>query len=1221
MDKKTTIIKKSSLTSSSSKSEFSDKEFLKNLMTFVIDEETLDEEHKGMPISNNTKIKNSPNHFESLRKDIQEDLQKEKIENLENYLFNNNNNSPMQVNLEKNKKEAEKTIKNNNLLKSGNLSKKGDGKEEMSNQNISSKEIWIFQDNYENLCNEMLINEQNLASNKANINYNLEMQNKLQQRNSLEFINNENNNINNINNINNNDNLLNKNNNSPRFLQQNFQLPGVKFGNNSNFIGYTQDSLGKSNIKLEKNMNNNMNILNQNNQNSTSFNAFPYNQNNNFYHSPNFYAPFQAPQNNNNLDELLLLNNKINPNLTLQNQMPLIRTSPTNRNNIQLSNKDVNIPQNQVYEQRFDNTTNNNLDLPNTNFSQRVNVNVSPRSQQAFERNNFQSPFQINNMNNNNFQLQQQYQNQSINNLNMSLGCQGTPYNLCGNNNCYSPFQSNTNNDFYIGNFPQLTNNNQCFNQNYILNNNNNTINQFNQNLPLEYYSSNQFNNNNINNNFGLMNNNYNNLIQNLGNNPNSINQKNNNQLIFPSNICLNNQGSNLILNNNIINNTKTNTITNNLSVNHSPRQNTQNFNSDQLKSLNISKINTSQSPNSSQSGSKSNTQTLTKDLFEQSEKVQPISKDPKGLSDKKEVVEDTKKSEKNKNLLGSRSNTQKILNFPITNKLSVVNNNLGQSNLNKNIRSGSLLKNKQKHPGLMKSKTNVGEIKIDNLNSDVNIEIKITNYDDNHEKDDTVDKLVIIDIDNDKKRISQELSNTNNSTTKNYSSSNLDSKGNLKCLAECGKNEEYFSSQFNNEQTNQTNNINNNFLQNEDTFNNFIEKPRTSNKSIHGNYNNSNNNNFNYNNTNNNNICNKNSMNSCNSNSGIVEVKVSNMADKNSSSSKLFSKGSNNQIKGKNLLEINIPEPNNSKYNDQKGKSPRSTHSNISYNTSNSSCSSRNNYSEEYLKTEAAKIGDLIQKNQILAYSITKSGSKVLQYCFPLSNEVVRHEIINQLLNNITLVIKNPYGNFVFQKVVEYIANEERMSIWEKLETNVYDICMHSLGNRSIQTLIQMADDKEEKKYILRLINPLINDLSYNKFGCFVLEQILLRFKDDDIRDLNYYIFTNVVSLITDENGVCLFKKYIETHKEESLGFKLDLCDKLSNNLPEIFKDKFGHYGLIFLAEQWGVDCCKKIIEYILNKISIYGMLSYSHKFLRKAYYFADIVRSYIVIYFYNYF
>jgi len=271
--------------------------------------------------------------------------------------------------------------------------------------------------------------------------------------------------------------------------------------------------------------------------------------------------------------------------------------------------------------------------------------------------------------------------------------------------------------------------------------------------------------------------------------------------------------------------------------------------------------------------------------------------------------------------------------------------------------------------------------------------------------------------------------------------------------------------------------------------------------------------------------------------------------------------------------------------------------------------------YTEDHLRNESAKLMDMIQEGKVLTNVMTKSGSKLLQYCIPRVNQDILDKIFLQLSENIFLVIKNPYGNFVFQKMIENLDSEKRVQVWELIQSSIFFLCTHTLGNRSIQTLISKADNPRERKLILQHLNPYINNLSFNKFGCFVLEELLMSIPEEENEQLLSYMHSHIIDLLTDENGVCLFKKFVEFCLKRDSDQKVMICKVISKNLNLIFRDKYGHYGLIYLAEVWGIEASQIIVESLLKNISVYGMLSYSHKFLRKVYYLGDEkYREYLV-------
>lgn len=133
--------------------------------------------------------------------------------------------------------------------------------------------------------------------------------------------------------------------------------------------------------------------------------------------------------------------------------------------------------------------------------------------------------------------------------------------------------------------------------------------------------------------------------------------------------------------------------------------------------------------------------------------------------------------------------------------------------------------------------------------------------------------------------------------------------------------------------------------------------------------------------------------------------------------------------------------------------------------------------------------------------------GSKVVQRIFEILPLNYRNQTSNTILDKSNLeldkLIKDQNGNHVIQKIIEkgYADNMQKLKetyptsnynqvnnivnkmgrLLEKIRSNVYELCMHPLGCRVIQKVIECIPA------------PFLNDLVYNK----IMNQIVILTED----------------------------------------------------------------------------------------------------------------------------
>ena len=181
-----------------------------------------------------------------------------------------------------------------------------------------------------------------------------------------------------------------------------------------------------------------------------------------------------------------------------------------------------------------------------------------------------------------------------------------------------------------------------------------------------------------------------------------------------------------------------------------------------------------------------------------------------------------------------------------------------------------------------------------------------------------------------------------------------------------------------------------------------------------------------------------------------------------------------------------------------------------------------------------------------------------------------------------------NLYGNYFIQNLIKNSNFKQINLIYTYIQKDYVLIAEDYSGTHVLQKLLDYNN-------ILFNNN---NNISNNINNIKILEKIILSSIIDKVPEqnrqfLNEKIYSNLIDLCLDSNGICLVKKLISSTKY--ILNKKRIINIINSHCIEISQNPYGNYAIQFLIEEWGINLCYEIVNNIIENISNLSMQKYS--------------------------
>ena len=263
----------------------------------------------------------------------------------------------------------------------------------------------------------------------------------------------------------------------------------------------------------------------------------------------------------------------------------------------------------------------------------------------------------------------------------------------------------------------------------------------------------------------------------------------------------------------------------------------------------------------------------------------------------------------------------------------------------------------------------------------------------------------------------------------------------------------------------------------------------------------------------------------------------------------------------------------------------------------------------DKVIEDDFSSLDELIESIDIelCEYITTQNGSRNLQkYLDKITpNEIT--VLIHILYSAFPMIMTDLYGNYFSQKLIQTCSQEQRINIIKAIKDSFASISIDIYGTHSIQTLIEIKNTSLEEQILLSYINNTVFlELAYDVNGTHVMQKMISTIKESNREKINTLVFDNITLLLSDANGVCVVKKFINGNCDFTYRHKL--LEYMKLHCIEIIQSSYGNYVVQHVLDEWGVVYTKEIVDIILDNIVSLSMQKFSSNVIEK---FMDVASN----------
>ncbi|KAG5185401.1 armadillo-type protein [Tribonema minus] len=209
--------------------------------------------------------------------------------------------------------------------------------------------------------------------------------------------------------------------------------------------------------------------------------------------------------------------------------------------------------------------------------------------------------------------------------------------------------------------------------------------------------------------------------------------------------------------------------------------------------------------------------------------------------------------------------------------------------------------------------------------------------------------------------------------------------------------------------------------------------------------------------------------------------------------------------------------------------------------------------------------------RGRVYSMSGDQMGCRQLQYMLGDGGPEVATAILAEVQDHLADLMTDPFGNYLFQKLLEHVSDDERASVVFAVAHRLTMSGMSLHGTRSVQKVVELARSPTERAAVVQALENSVVDLATNPNGNHVIQRVLQHFSaEGDSMFVYAALERSCFEVATHRHGCCVVQRALDA---ASLEQRLSLVAQVAGRALEMMQDPFGNYVVQYVLDKCAVE------------------------------------------------
>ena len=246
----------------------------------------------------------------------------------------------------------------------------------------------------------------------------------------------------------------------------------------------------------------------------------------------------------------------------------------------------------------------------------------------------------------------------------------------------------------------------------------------------------------------------------------------------------------------------------------------------------------------------------------------------------------------------------------------------------------------------------------------------------------------------------------------------------------------------------------------------------------------------------------------------------------------------------------------------------------------------------------------------QVRRLSRDQVGCRLVQQALDEEGPEAATQIFNEGLPFWGEAMVDPFGNYLFQKVLEKITPAERIVLVRSVSARLVNASLNLHGTRSVQKVVELCatdlqvappstpEEETAASILTQALAPAAARLCIDSHGNHVIQRILLKLDHSHARFVFDAVANSVGDVARHRHGCCVIQRCLDSKATEA---RSHLVKRIVEKSLELMQDAYGNYVVQYVLDVCSDDDVQLVCEAVVGKVNLLAIQKFSSNVMEK--------------------
>lgn len=245
--------------------------------------------------------------------------------------------------------------------------------------------------------------------------------------------------------------------------------------------------------------------------------------------------------------------------------------------------------------------------------------------------------------------------------------------------------------------------------------------------------------------------------------------------------------------------------------------------------------------------------------------------------------------------------------------------------------------------------------------------------------------------------------------------------------------------------------------------------------------------------------------------------------------------------------------------------------------------------------------------------------GCRVVQQALDEEGPMAATLILNEGLPFWGEAMIDPFGNYLFQKILEKITAEERIMLVKSVSSRLVNSSLNLHGTRSVQKIVELCTIDEQSRngseasingtadasadetacdVLTKSLTPAAARLCIDSHGNHVIQRILLKLGLKHSKFVFDAVAESVGDVARHRHGCCVIQRCLDSSPGPA---RSNLVRHIVDKSLELMQDAYGNYVVQYVLDVCSDDDVHAVCESVIGKVNLLAIQKFSSNVMEK--------------------